>query len=380
MRLVLSLWVRRHAWALLALLIGAAAARTARGQAEVAGEVEPESDWRPQVESYTVQQGDTLWHISERVVGSPWLWPRVWAYNPEITNPNWIYPGDILRFRPSELELPRMTELIAGQREMPEDTQAEIEPAPEPKESRSGTPVVQHIQLGPRRQRTGPRTMVDLFVTERELEESGVLTNAIEDKLLLSKGDRVFVTFPDGQTGKTGQRYMTYRTTHEVRHPVSGDRVGYVTQVTGFLTVESSTDDLSRAKVTDSLIELERGQLVTPLVQVPVVDLKLRPARQIIEGVVLAVETGLERTAGERRLVFIDLGKQNGIEVGNKLNAFVEGDPVAPGRRLPPMQVGTLVVVDVEETASTCIVVDARREIEPGLMVRTVLSHVPGGG
>jgi hypothetical protein len=51
-------------------------------------------------ERYVVRSGDTLWDVTGRFYGNPWEWPRVWSYNPEITNPHWIYPLDQLRLRP----------------------------------------------------------------------------------------------------------------------------------------------------------------------------------------------------------------------------------------------------------------------------------------
>jgi hypothetical protein len=375
MRIAFDVWARRHAVVLLVVMAGLLS-RTARGQAEGGGSGD---GYAPQAETYTVQQGDTLWSISERIAGSPWYWPRVWSYNPEITNPHWIYPGDVVRFTPSTLDLPHITELVADKRAMPEEPENEPpQVAPEPQAERK---VVDRVVLQKRPPaRESHKALVDLFVTEGQLQESGTLTNAVDDKLLLSKGDKVFVTFPEGQSGKTGQRYMVYRTLSEVHHPVSHDRIGYITELTGLLTVESTDTDVSRAKVTDSFVELERGQLVTPLVQVPIVDLKPRPAKAVIEGVVVAVETGIERIAGERRLVYVDLGKENGVEVGNKLNVYIQQDGVDPSRKLPSTPVGTLVVVDAKDTAATCLVVDAKREIEPGLTVRTVMSLIHPAG
>ena len=46
---------------------------------------------------YKVQKGDTLWAISQKYLGTPWIWPSVWKENEaEIANPHWIYPGDLI--------------------------------------------------------------------------------------------------------------------------------------------------------------------------------------------------------------------------------------------------------------------------------------------
>ena len=47
-------------------------------------------------DTYVVKRGDTLWDISKRFLGSPWLWPEIWQANPQVQNPHLIYPGDVL--------------------------------------------------------------------------------------------------------------------------------------------------------------------------------------------------------------------------------------------------------------------------------------------
>ena len=48
--------------------------------------------------SYIVQEGDTLWDISDEHLQDPFRWPDIWEANPHIVNPHLIYPGDSLRF------------------------------------------------------------------------------------------------------------------------------------------------------------------------------------------------------------------------------------------------------------------------------------------
>lgn len=48
--------------------------------------------------SYTVVKGDCLWKISARSYSTPYLWPAIWEANrSEIFDPNFIYPGEVLK-------------------------------------------------------------------------------------------------------------------------------------------------------------------------------------------------------------------------------------------------------------------------------------------
>ena len=73
------------------------------------------ADWegiKPVEGTYTVVKGDCLWKISNMKYNSPYFWPAIWdankngvvnadqlknARHKKITNPNLIYPGQVLR-------------------------------------------------------------------------------------------------------------------------------------------------------------------------------------------------------------------------------------------------------------------------------------------
>ena len=46
--------------------------------------------------THIVIRGDTLWHIAKRYLGNPWRYPDL-AKLSHIKDPDWIYPGDIIR-------------------------------------------------------------------------------------------------------------------------------------------------------------------------------------------------------------------------------------------------------------------------------------------
>ncbi|MDX1815876.1 MAG: LysM peptidoglycan-binding domain-containing protein, partial [Thermodesulfobacteriota bacterium] len=54
---------------------------------------------------HAVVKGDTLWDLSAKYLGSPWLWPDLWERNRFITNPHYIYPGiNVVVFPPPPRE------------------------------------------------------------------------------------------------------------------------------------------------------------------------------------------------------------------------------------------------------------------------------------
>src|SRR5688572_17280612 len=80
-----------------------------------------EADAPPSVgETHAVKAGDTLWDLCAKYLNSPWYWPKIWSYNPQITNPHWIYPGNELRFYPSDENLPTNVE-VSQATEVPDE-------------------------------------------------------------------------------------------------------------------------------------------------------------------------------------------------------------------------------------------------------------------
>jgi hypothetical protein len=50
-----------------------------------------------EIKEHRVLKGDTLWDITKKDLNDPFLWPKVWKKNPEIANPNLIYPNQIIK-------------------------------------------------------------------------------------------------------------------------------------------------------------------------------------------------------------------------------------------------------------------------------------------
>ncbi|MDP3049278.1 MAG: LysM peptidoglycan-binding domain-containing protein, partial [Thermodesulfovibrionales bacterium] len=46
---------------------------------------------------YKVLKGDTLWDISTKEIKDPFLWPKIWKENPDIKNPDRIFPSQMIK-------------------------------------------------------------------------------------------------------------------------------------------------------------------------------------------------------------------------------------------------------------------------------------------
>ncbi|MEO0814353.1 MAG: hypothetical protein AAFY60_15935, partial [Myxococcota bacterium] len=304
-------------------------------------------------------------------VGSPWVWPRVWSFNPEIANPNWIYPGDTIYFYERDFSFPSLysqPNLASRMVELEQDEVGSLEA--------EASAAVEVVQNRPKKlNRRGGKRLYNMFITADELQESGVLVNAADDDILLSNFDVVFLEFPDDKVPKRGEDFMLYRTVQEVRHPTEGGRFGYITEVTGYAKVRVGREDgLATAQIYDAELEIDRGNYVTPKVDLRE-EVSPKPSARPIEGVIVAVHSGWGVIGSEQQFAFIDIGTELGIERGNDLVVFRRSDPYRDrgrGDDLPLRPVARLRVVDVKEEAATVLVVDSVEEVEVGQKVRTI--------
>ena len=72
-------------------------------------------------EAYKIEDGDTLFDICDQLLDESDYWPKLWALNPKIKNPHFIYPGMSLSFYPGNDEAPPFLEVVAEEEIIPVD-------------------------------------------------------------------------------------------------------------------------------------------------------------------------------------------------------------------------------------------------------------------
>ncbi len=298
---------------------------------------------------HTVRSGDTLWDLCWSYFNNPWEWPRVWSYNPEITNPHWIYPGDQLRLRKRGDELPS-------------ERAAANKPAPAVRTAAHTGGFFDLRQLA--------------FLSTEELAQGIEVDGSPEEKLMLATGDEVYLRYPAGKPPRVGQHLAVYLERERIVHPDTGDEIGAYVRVVGELEVISAAKGkLARGVVLDSVDAIERGMRVGP-VQRQFRNVQPAAAEVELEGLIVA-EIGSEELIGARQIVLIDRGSQQRVKVGNRLHVIRRGDAyeevMGPysnigknDSRYPARSIGEIMVVQTGARTAVAVVVHSDRELGVG--------------
>ena len=360
----------------------------------------------PAPDTYTIRPGDTLWDLSGRFLNNPWYWPKVWSFNPEITNPHWIEPGNVLKFYPSAEEAPARVEpapaaaeavpgmavgpeqpeepAVEPPRELEDLSRADMK-APQPVEEAEEVAVAGPYKVG----FVPPKTVMvrrDTFVTPREVEESGSLTAAFEEKLMLSTQDRAYARFRSAADMVPGETYVIYRTERAIHHPVTGELVGYQSKILGTAKAVKVDDKAVTVVVGQTLEPIERGDLLGPWTEKFLRPVAQRPNARDLSGHIVAAQVDVMTMLGEQHVVFVDRGKADGVEEGNVFRVIRQGDQfgiplgeIGNDDRLPKEIIGDLLVIDVKEGTSTALVTRSLRELAIGDVVEMRAAGGAGG-
>ena len=295
-------------------------------------------------DTYTVKKGDTLWGISGLYLQEPWLWPELWDANPQINDPNLIYPGD-------ELYLV----WLDGQPRLRLRRGREVKLSPNMRVSmlNSAIPTIPLDQIGPwlRRNRV---------MDEQEINNSAYIVAAGDRHLLAGPGDTIFGRgpFPDGE-----RVYTIYRAGQSYIDPVTKAFLGYeVVDIGNAKLLSSDRDEVTELQVTRIEEEVRIGDRLFPIEE-RILDASYHPQapeQDIVGGVMIAVEGGLTQI-GDMSIVVINKGKRDGLRVGNVVAVYKAGkhlfDKVSQTNVvLPDTRAGLAMIFESYEKVSFAIV------------------------
>lgn len=328
-------------------------------------------------EVHTVQDGDTLWDLSSRYLGSPWYWPKVWSYNPEIANPHWIYPGNQVRFFGGGEEVPQRV-----------DTGEETPDVAAPTEMATAAVTVTG-KIGYDVSSARPVTTQG-FVTPRELDEAGRIEGSPNGAHMLSFPDNVYVRFKRNAPAKVGDRYVVFHTTQPVKHPRTGKPLGFLTDFVGTLRVVRVDKGVVTAQIVDTWDGIERGDLVGPYGEKLTDRVAPRPNTKELNATVVTPLVPYLSLLGEHHTVVLDKGSADGVQLGNTFTILRQGDPSRTvlgqmyakpqpkeDKTLPWEDIGTCMVTEVKERTNNCLMMRSLQEVSPGDRAMMTVNNAP---
>ncbi len=323
---------------------------------------------------HTVRKGDTLWDLSGRYFGNPWNWPRIWSYNPQVTNPHWIHPGDQLRMRRT------------GARGYQDSANL------------FGTGAGGFADRRPHVPRDTVFLRTEGLIDDPERDVWGELVGSREQQTLLTDGNRVYLQMRPNVDVKVGQNLTLFSA---VRRPevVRGARrpPGMIIAIKGTVRVDQWDPKarVARGEIIESTDVIERGALVGPVGRrfdvVPPRVAKVDRWARVLSSVYP------HQIYGQNQVVFVDRGTEDGLSAGNRLFIVKKGDAwrhtlttsssfarqrlrqdtpelarteTVPLRgneeRFPEEVIGELRIVRANKYSSVAMVTASHREIEPG--------------
>jgi hypothetical protein len=295
---------------------------------------------------YTVQEGDTLWDLSQKFSDSPWQWPEMWKENSQIANPHRIYPGQRIRLyrrhgaqgygggetmeEQSVSEKPELTELL-------EFHYASID-------------------------RVG-------FIRKEPVQPQGMIFKVEGQKEMISTGDLVYIRPENKSSLAKGQKFTIYRTLKAIRTKGTNELIGIQHYFSGAVEITRVRPDFVLGRIVASYRPIKVGDLLMPYYRrLPLIGMHQSPKG--LEGRIIESEEH-QSMFGEGAIAFIDKGEQEGVSPGQlywiyKQEKYRINPKDKSETTLTPVLLGELLVLHTEKTTATVMITDSRTAINPG--------------
>ncbi|MBS9778358.1 MAG: LysM peptidoglycan-binding domain-containing protein [Gammaproteobacteria bacterium] len=326
---------------------------------------------------YIVQRGDTLWGISARFLKHPGQWKQIWHANPQIKNPNKIYPGDVISYV-----------TVGGKRKLQvAGSNNPVRNKYTGEKTADGRPI---YKLSPTVQTeymedpipTVPKHIVYPFMTKNMVMEEGfsqdypyIIGQADGNYISLSGRQEVYARSDDGSFSH--ELYDVFRESNQLTDPANGASLGveaiYVGRVR--LVKEANEDGIGTFVQTDSVNPLYPKDILVPSKEaVYGEDLNFLPKLVSLDDdamIVKPIGMSSHASGSQFSTVLVNKGNQEGMQTGDVFNIVRAANQKGTGRdgesyTLPNYQVGIAMVYKTFENSSYALVMNAYDVIYPG--------------
>jgi len=321
-------------------------------------------------DAYVIVKGDTLWDLSGRWLGDPFLWPQVWDENRYILDSHWIYPGDplVIPGRPTVVpeEGPPTAEEIPP--EPPVEEEAAVEEVAEVPEPTTPAPPPMVLIAAPS----------DVYCSgyiDPDHQFSQLWVGGSEEPLkeFTAQGDVIYLNQGKNQGVQPGDEFAVIRKTGEVQHPATGHMMGSYIRRMGKVRLMLVQEDTSTAVIEMSCSDIRMSDQLVPWEPIPIPRRSMMPPFDRYDvtpsgglaGQIVALPEELDYVAAGH-IIQTDLGLASGVKPGDVLTLYREQV------EMPRLQMGQAVILTVESTSSTAMIHNSVRELIIGDSVEII--------
>jgi hypothetical protein len=258
-------------------------------------------------ETYVVRPGDSLWDIAGRFLRDPWDWQKVWEANPDVANPNLIYPGDTLRLTYSGGR-PRVR-AQGGKRVVKLSPRVRVE------ELEAPVPTIPISVIAP--------FLSQPYVAQTDdIKRAPYVVGFPDEHITAGVGDAVYVrgirdpNVVDFEIARPGQPY---------EDPDTGEILGYEAAFVANARVERGGDP-AKLYLTRSATEVLVGDRLVPAANEEVLsNFYPVPAPPGMRARIIAVLNGVSQI-GQYNIVVLNRGARDGVQQGHVFEGYTGGD------------------------------------------------------
>lgn len=302
---------------------------------------------------YTVVAGDTLWDISGKFLSEPWKWQEIWRANPQVHDPDLIYPGDTLSLSYVDGQ-PRIT-LNRG------ESRGTVKLSPRIR----STPMVEavpSIPLGAINSFLISNRIVD---TPEQFDRAPYIVAGNAERVLSGIGDRIYAR---GALDPAHSVYGIFRQGKTYTDPVTQEVLGINADNIGGGEIVASEGDVSTLMLQRSNQEVRLGDRLFASEERPINSSFLpSPPQGNVDGLIIDVPRGVNQI-GVMDVVTLDRGTRDGLVEGNVLAIYKTGETVrdritGEQVKIPDERSGLLMIFRTYDKLSYGLVLNANRSL-----------------
>lgn len=306
---------------------------------------------------YTVEDGDTLWGISSKFLRDPWRWPEVWQGNPQVENPDLIFPGDVLVMT----FVDGKPVLKSLRRSRVNSNTVKLSPVARVTLFGDAVPLIDPAAIG-------PYINSPLVTDADEMKTAAYVVDGFNSRLIMGKYDQFYAR------GIVDQSVSSYRVFKPGRHfvdPFTGESLGWEAIHLGDANLLKEGDP-ARLTITTGYEDINIRDRLRPIAQQEVLPFfaPKAPKDDQIRGVILETPNKAAEL-GALSIVAVNLGEREGVQAGDvfrvRSQKVAKKDPFTGEKYfIPEENVGIALVFRTFEKVSYAIITDSSRQVAAG--------------